>query len=326
MDKIEKIKRIKVDLLKLKPIEDQKNVYESYKKFLAQYFDEGLPDEKYFTSINCPLCDSNNDRTLAEIDSFFYIRCGNCSAIYNSPRIKKDFLEKMYREGEYNNYVTKLTMPGNEIRKNVTEVRKVEQVQSLFNNKGRILDVGCGAGVFLNIAQESGWNCTGIELSSAGSSAASEKGVNRIEKSFDDYETDKKFACITFWGVLEHVVNPIEQITKAASMLKKGGVIVFEVPSADSLLMQYVVQHGLVPYRFIESARHLTFFSHKSIDMICKEIDLSLEFIESNGLDIQTILLQEFEDEIIEKIMKIQQLVDENLLSDHYRVFLRKKE
>ena len=115
------------------------------------------------------------------------------------------------------------------------------------------------------------------------------------------------------------------QITKAASMLNKEGVIVFEVPSADSLLMQYVVKHGLVPYRFMESARHLTFFSHKSIDMICQEIDLKLEFIESNGLDIQTILLQEFEDEIIEKIMNIQQLIDENLLSDHYRVFLRKK-
>jgi|19_taG_2_1085344.scaffolds.fasta_scaffold88856_2 hypothetical protein len=77
MDKIEDIKRIKVDLLKLKPIEDQKNVYESYKKFLAQYFVDDSPDEKYFTSINCPLCASNNERTLVEIDSFVYIRCGH---------------------------------------------------------------------------------------------------------------------------------------------------------------------------------------------------------------------------------------------------------
>ena len=325
MDKIENIKRIKVDLLKLKPIEDQKNVYESYKKFLAEYFDEGSPDEKYFESINCLLCDTNNDRTLAEIDSFLYMRCGNCSTIYNSPRIKKEFLEKMYREGEYNNYVTKLTLPGDEIRKNVTEVRKVEQVQSLFNKKGKILDVGCGAGVFLSIAQEHGWHCTGIEMSGAGAVAARNMGIQIIEQSFDHYQTTQKFDCVTFWGVLEHVVNPMEQITKAVSMLNKEGAIVFEVPSADSLLMQYVIQHGLVPYRFIESARHLTFFSRQSIDMICHEIDFRLEFIESNGLDIQTILLQEFEDEIIEKIMNIQQLIDENLLSDHYRVFLRKK-
>ncbi len=324
MDKIEDIKRIKVDLLKLKPIEDQKNVYESYKKFLAQYFVDDSPDEKYFTSINCPLCASNNERTLVDIDSFIYIRCDNCYSIYNSPQIKKEFLEKMYREGEYNNYVKKLTLPGDEIRKNITEVRKVEQVQSLFNNKGKILDVGCGAGVFLSIAKENGWHCTGIEMSGTGAAAARDLGIQIIEQSFDRYQSVQKFDCITFWGVLEHVVNPVTQIKKAVSLLEENGVIIFEVPSADSLLMQYVLKHSLVPFRFIENARHLTFFSRQSIEMISHEIDLKMEFIESNGLDIQTILLHELEDEIIEKIMNLQQLIDENLLSDHYRVFLRK--
>ena len=31
------------------------------------------------------------------------------------------------------------------------------------------------------------------------------------------FESDKKFDCITFWGVLEHVVNPVNQIKKAVS-------------------------------------------------------------------------------------------------------------
>ena len=325
MDRIEKIKRIQVDLLKLKPIKAQKNVYDSYKNYLVQFFEKGLPSENYFERISCPICDNNSDNKLMEIDSFQYIRCNNCGTIYNSPRLKKEFLEQMYREGEYENYVKNLTLPAEQIRKNVTEVRKVEQVKSLFNTPGKILDVGCGAGVFLSTAAKNGWNCTGIELSGTGAKSAREKGINVEEISFDDYITSEKFDCITFWGVLEHVVNPIEQLNKAVSLLSENGMIVFEVPSSDSLLMQYIIKNNFIPYRFIESVRHLSFFSRKSIDIICQKNDLKLEYIESNGLDIQTILLHEFKAEIIEKIKNIQQINDENLLSDHYRVFLRKQ-
>jgi len=164
----------------------------------------------------------------------------------------------------------------------------------------------------------------GIELSSTGAKSTREKGIDVQEISFDEYNTSEKFDCITFWGVLEHVTSPVEQIKKAVTLLNGNGVIVFEVPSADSLLMQYVINKSFTPYRFIESARHLAFYSKKAIDIICRNFDLKLEYIESNGLDIQTILLYELEDEIIEKIKDIQQLVDKNLLSDHYRVFLRK--
>jgi len=324
MAKISDIKRIQVDLLELKPIENQKEVYNSYNNYLAKFFNNSLPDEELFENINCPLCEKNNDSILIEIDLFEYIRCSKCGTIYNSPRLKKEFLEKMYSEGEYENYVKKITLPGDKIRKNITEVRKFDQLKSLFNSPGRVLDVGCGAGVFLTIAAENNWDCTGIELSKSGLNAAQEKGVNIIEGSFDNYKSNKKFNCIAFWGVLEHVVNPIEQIKKAVSLLEENGIIIFEVPSADSLLMEYVIEHGLVPYRYIESARHLTFFSLKAIKMICEKQSLNLEYIEANGLDIQTVLLQEFDAEIINKIKNIQQLIDKNLFSDHYRVFLRK--
>ena len=325
MTTISDISRIGVDLLKLKPIEVQKGVYESYRNYLSKYFDNGVEKEECFDHIPCPLCKTDNEELLFELDHFKYKHCKNCSSIYNSPRLKKELLLKMYSEGEYENYVNQLTLPGDEIRKNVTEVRKYQQVSALFEKSGKVLDVGCGAGVFLSIATENGWDSTGIELSRTGCQAACEKGVKIVESSFDDYQTGERFDCITFWGVLEHVTDPIEQLEKAISLLNPGGVIVFEAPSSDSLLMQYIRKRNIAPYRYIESARHLSFFSRKSIDLMCENNDLDLEYIESNGLDIQTVLLYEFDKEIIEKIKDIQQLIDENLLSDHYRVFLRKR-
>ena len=46
--------------------------------------------------------------------------------------------------------------------------------------------------------------------------------------------------------------------------------------------------------------------------------------METNGLDIQTILLEEFENEITDKIINIQDTLNDLLLGDHYRVFIRK--
>lgn len=324
MSKIDKIKRISVDLLQLKPIEHQKDVYDSYNNYLIQFFIDGKPNDKYFENVTCPICNQDEISNSIEIDLFNYVKCSYCGTIYNTPQLKSKHLRKMYAEGEYNNYVKSLTIPSDDIRKNLTEVRKVDQVDALFSSSGSILDVGCGAGVFLKIALDRGWECTGIELSKSGIYASQEKGIKVFEESFENFESENKFDCITFWGVLEHVPHPMEYIRKAAGFLKENGVIIFEVPSADSILMQYLLRFKLKPYRFIESARHLSFFTKKSLEILCEENNLILEYIESNGLDLQTILLHEFENEIINKLMKIQQIFDSSLLSDHYRCFLRK--
>ena len=324
MHDIKKIERIKIDLLKLKPIEDQKSVYGSYKSFLNQYFINGKPGGQYFEKVDCPICSSNEVLCSYEIDLFKYVSCKTCGTLYNSPQLNEKLIEKMYTEGEYNNYVNNLTLKSDAIRKNITEQRKFNQVNSLFDKPGDILDVGCGAGVFLSIAVDNGWGATGVEISTAGNRAAYEKGVKIVNQSFDTVQLSEKFECICFWGVLEHVKRPIDHIAKAVSLLKESGVIVFEAPSADSVLMKYVVENNFVPYRFIESARHLTFLSRNSINNICDTFGLKIEHIETNGLDLQTILLKEYDDNTMDHLLNIQQILDSCLLSDHYRVFLRK--
>jgi len=326
MNKISDIKRIKVDLLKLKPVDSQKRVYESYNKFLKQFIKNGKLKKKYSDITSCPLCKKNSTKdSFMTVDGFSYTLCDNCQTIFNSPRLKIEYLDKMYKNGEYNNYSKKLVSTGDLIRTNTTEVRKFEQINSLFDSCGELLDIGCGTGVFLSIAKKNGWRCIGVEPSQAASKIANDSIGNIFNQSFKKFKIKKKFDCISFWGVLEHLTDPKEQLSKAVGMLKKNGVIVFEVPSSDSILMQYVAKYKLTPFRFIESSRHLTFFSKKAIENICIENNLEIEYIESNGLDLQTVLLQEFDDKTIESIMNLQQIIDKELLSDHYRVFLRKK-
>ena len=99
----------------------------------------------------------------------------------------------------------------------------------------------------------------------------------------------------------------------------------FEVPSADSFIMNYLKKGYKTDkiFRFIESARHLLFFSSQIIKIICKKYNFSIYFIETNGLDIQTIL-NDKENSNIKTILNMQDLLNESMLADHYRVFLKK--
>jgi 2-polyprenyl-3-methyl-5-hydroxy-6-metoxy-1,4-benzoquinol methylase len=313
-------------LLKLKPREALEDVYRFYKKSMERYFDEnGNPNQDYFEEVECPICNSHKYNHKMTLDYFEYRECDRCKSIYNSPRLKGEVLNLMYESGEYKTYFVKLTIPSQSLRKDVIDVRKFKQVSSFFDVPGSILDVGCGSGSFLKVCGENGWKAYGVDPSESAVRIARLKYQIEIEQNyFESYETDKRFECITFWGQLEHLADPMRGLEKAVGLLKNGGVIAFEVPSADCFLMKYLENNKFSPYRYIESARHVIFFSRASIDKICTAFNLELSHIESNGLDLQTILLYDFGDEITAKVMAMQQTIDELMLGDHYRVFLRK--
>ncbi len=322
---IEKIDRIKVNLLQLKPIQTLTELYDFYKKNMDRFFDNKGRPKDYFEKVICPICGSYQHKDKITIDGFRYVQCFKCNSVYNNPRLKKSVLEEMYKSGEYNKYFDKLIIPSQAFRKNVLEERKFKQIVSFFDKPGKILDVACGTGSFLKNFQENGWDVHGVDPSDSAARIAKEYyDLDIVQDYFENFETKQKFDCITFWG-LEHLSNPMNGIKKAVNLLDTNGLIVFEGPSADCLLMKYLCKNGFSPSRYIESARHVLFFSHKSIDFICETFGLRVSHIETIGLDIQTILLYDFNDEITKKIMAIQQVIDGLNLGDHYRVFLHKR-
>ena len=232
----------------------------------------------------------------------------------------------MYASGQYKTYFERFIVQSQNIRKNVIDQRFFKQIDSFFVKPGKILDVGCGSGSLLKVCQENGWEVFGLDPSESAAITAKEKYDLEITRdSFENFDSDIKFDCVSFIG-LEHLAEPMEGLSKAKKILNPGGLILFHSPSADCFLMQYCLDNNFSPYRFIESARHVLFFSKKSIDYICKKFDLELAWIETNGLDLQTILPFEFDKEVIPNILNAQRILDEYLLGDHYRVFLIKKD
>jgi len=315
--------KIKLNLFDLKPKEDLIKVRDFFSKSILRWFNEDkTPKSKYFEIRKCPLCGAEHSEEVFKLENFSYHKCFLCNSLYTKPHLKDGVLDALYNDGTYQVYQDSLVKKGSKIRKGVLENRKFKQISQFLDKKNiALLDVGCGGGTFLEVCKEHNWQVEGVDPSKE----ALKKDINITIGDFNNIDFDKKYDVITFWGVLEHLFDPILAISKANQIINKGGLLVFEVPSADSFLGEYLKKYDFAPTRYIESGRHNIFFSHKLIKKVAEEEGLDVELIESNGLDMQTIILEEFDETITDKIINIQDILNDLLLGDHYRVFLRKK-
>lgn len=323
---MKKIEKIKLNLFALKSKNNLNGITKFFTEYLSSYFDEKeIPKNEFFESKGCPICNNEQKKHLYKVDKFSYFECSNCKGIYTDPFIKEVYINEMYSSGAYNEYQQKLVHNSSEIRKDLLDKRKIAQIESHQPEKGKILDVGCGQGSFLKSCKDSGWLVKGVDPSKNAALKAKELyDIDVITSRFEELNEAEKFDCITFWGVLEHVLSPQEILNKASALCRKNAIVQFEVPSADCLIKNYLEKYSFLPTRYIESGRHNIFFSRESIKLMLKEAGFELVEIESNGLDIQTILMEEFDENITEKILNIQDVLNDLLLGDHYRVFARK--
>lgn len=317
------MKKIKLNLFDLKSKEDLINIRNFFSRNIQSWFNlDKSPKDEYFHIRHCPLCREEDSNEAFKIESFSYHRCSFCNSLYTKPHLKDGVLNSLYNDGTYQVYQDTLVKTGNKIRKGVLEKRKFKQINNLLDKSNiSLLDVGCGGGTFLEICKENGWQVEGVDPSPEN---IRNRDIKVYKGNFKEVNIKKKYDVVTFWGVLEHLSDPISAIDKAFEILNPNGLMVFEVPSADCFISEYIQKYAFSPTRFIESGRHNIFFSKKLIEKISDEKGFKVRLIESNGLDIQTIFLEEFNHEVTEKIINIQDILNDLLLGDHYRVFLKK--
>jgi len=139
--------------------------------------------------------------------------------------------------------------------------------------KGRLLDVGCGDGVFLREAQKYGFEVWGIDFDSKSiDTAKNSLGVDTLfAMSLEEfYEYAKKnnltFDVITFFEVLEHQDNPKRFLEMVKELLKPGGYIAGSVPNRERLFteIEWKYFHGDYP------PHHFLRFSAKALENTLK--------------------------------------------------------
>ena len=125
----------------------------------------------------------------------------------------------------------------------------------------RLLDVGCGVGIFGSAARSLGWTVTGIDVSMRAVSMGCEQtGLCLRNATLQDLHREgERFDVITMFEVLEHLTTPLETLKAAAVLVRDHGSIFCTVPNWNCPEVQSATQRDWLP------PIHVSFFTAKAL-------------------------------------------------------------
>jgi 2-polyprenyl-3-methyl-5-hydroxy-6-metoxy-1,4-benzoquinol methylase len=155
--------------------------------------------------------------------------------------------------------------------KSIALKNKLNLINSLQPNKGKILDIGAGTGDFLSVAKNDGWQTIGVEPSDRAKAIAKNKGVSFVSATSE--LENHSFDVISMWHVLEHVPDLDKQIKELKRLLKPSGTLIIAVPNFKS----FDAKHYGKFWAAYDVPIHFWHFSKTAIKLLFEKEEMKLE-------------------------------------------------
>lgn len=245
------------------------------------------------TTAPCPVCKSSQtapafkaqDYTVSG-EQFTICHCSSCSFKFTHPVPPEDKIGAYYQSQDYISHSD--TNKGFINRayqwvRNLTLRSKRKLVsRGTGKSKGRLLDIGCGTGYFLNTMKEAGWEVSGIEPSPEARALVQKNfGISPAEPAAIYSLPDASLDAITMWHVLEHVYDLDGYMARIKAMLAPGGVLFIAVPNHQSLDAE---KYG-PGWAAWDVPRHLYHFNPAAMEALLKRTGFELKQMKKMPFD-----------------------------------------
>ncbi len=322
----------KTNLLKLK-----KNVVENitdqlvyFKKTRTKVYNQ--PDKELVAS--CPVCGTTSKTATHQVTIYAaeYVTCSHCTHAYVVNRPSPNALHQFYLS-DVNYAATYTDKASAESRLNAIAVPWRDWMVQLYQDMygklpNKILDVGSGAGHFVEACRRTGMQADGIELSEASREFAKNIwGIDMDDRDFTKVDQDYQgYDVITFWGLLEHTPNPKELLATAQRIFAENPntMVIAKLPRWHSLsgFIQNICNDTIV--RHLDPMGHISCYTDTSAAELYYQSGFSPVAAWYYGMDVYELLMQishhtkHYESllETGEIQMELQQKLDEVKLSD----------
>ncbi|MDQ3100359.1 MAG: class I SAM-dependent methyltransferase, partial [Bacteroidota bacterium] len=192
-------------------------------------------------------------------------------------------------EIHYGNYpVRKVLSP-------VTALRYDELLERFeqYRNGSKILDVGCGAGMFLERAASKGWDVHGTEYGASSVTASLSRGIPVIEGPLDprNYKT-ASFDVICSFEVIEHLTHPSQELDVMISLLRPGGLLYITTPNFNCLDRR--ISKG--KWSVVNYPEHLNYFTPSTLNSLIQDKGMRNLWLKTTGMSISRLMAGRTED------------------------------
>lgn len=226
---------------------------------------------------NCLLCGGKRWMPLVEAPDltrggtglwFVVVQCQDCGLCFTNPRPTLHTMSQFYPSA-YLPHQPPSARQRDRARtlrwSNWGRPRKERQVLP-WHAQGRLLDFGCGGGVFLERMHRQGWQVTGLDISpEAVHRVRHDLGLSAVLGTLPHPELKPgAFDVVTMWHSLEHVHAPVEVLREVHRLLAPGGKLVIAVPNIDSLPFRWFGQSWFG----LDLPRHLIHFTPWTLQLM----------------------------------------------------------
>lgn len=245
--------------------------------------------------VHCNLCGQNEYKVrfpatlqdgALEVDAFSctssgygshaqIVECVHCGYVYANPRWDAADILDAYTAVEDDTYVVE------RVGRELTFSKHLKDMEKFTGpgNGRALLDVGAYIGVFVEVAQNAGWQACGIEPSAWAVRVGHQRQLPIIHGTLDAPELQgKQFQVITMWDVIEHVADPSAEIHKAYQLLAPGGWLVVHTMDIDSRIAK--VMGARWPWLM---DMHIHYFSQRTLGQMLQKNGFSVVWSGAQG-------------------------------------------
>lgn len=286
----------------------------------------------------CPICGSANFHDFLNVCGYQYAECESCGHLFMNPPLAASAVEELYQGGGDGSIQGMIYLGEETFQKRVEQIAtpKVNFCNSVIQPRGLWIDIGCGTGELLTAAKAQGWRVQGYESDAAEIEFARNHSLDVIEGYVtpDNASNLREADVVSFINVLEHINDPISVLSAVASVLHSGAYVVIEVPRHPSLASFVNLTFPEFVCRHIMPPDHIHIFSDQSTELMLSKANIKAVSIWDFGQGASDFIFSALArgqakriplvEDVIKLIPNIQQIADDNGLSDALLVIAQK--
>ena len=227
----------------------------------------------------CLACGGDLDAPVSQ----GYAVCGRCGTFNSAPRLAPEHLPLMWKEDGPANFFHKHVYTASEERRRAIMRDRLAQLQGYLQG-GRVLEVGCSIGLFLDALREGGFQAEGVEVTPFGVERCREKGHIIHDRPIEEVDLQPgSLDAVVAWEVIAHLADPRRFLQAATRALKPGGFLFLTTPNANSLEYDTIWNGGGRHHSNLKPHVFLQIFSNQGLQRSVEDLDYVVKDLTTPG-------------------------------------------